>query len=131
MIERPIADVISAAHALTDDLLLTEVNPSDVEGALDKHCPDWPPRDREVAIRLAVEFADVKGTALCMALDSPVSHTEAEMEHHCFVAYELSEYLDLPVLVPWTDEDREQSILHRYTNPLCPEERWPATSIVA
>jgi hypothetical protein len=115
-------DIIQAAHFLVGALLRTEVTTYDVETALERCCEGWTDEGRETALRLAVEFAQIRGYAFLEAMDASHNRNMAEMEHHCFVAYELGDHLDLPVDFVWSEEDRERSILSRHVlYPLQPE----------
>jgi len=111
---KTVEELISAAHRLVGDLLPTEVTAFDVEKTTAKRCPDWSVEDADAALRLAVEFADIEGNALLSAEHSSHADNMAEMEHHLFVAYELGDRLDLPVVFEWDDAVREQSILSRH-----------------
>ena len=102
-------DIISAAHCIVHDLLRTEVASYDIEAALDRRCNGWTEQDRDAALRLAVEFAQIKGDAVLEAMDA--SHQNmGQMEHYCSVADELGDHLDLPVAYVWSDEDRERGV---------------------
>ena len=59
-----VEDIIQAAHAVVYDLLRTKVTAHDVEAALERRCNGWTEQDRAAALRLAVEFAQIKGDAV-------------------------------------------------------------------
>ena len=114
-------NIISAAHSVVRELLRTEVTAYDIETALDRCCERWSEQDRQTALRLAAEFAEIKGEALVLPTVTPHRETLAWTSHFSFVGYELGAYLDLPVLFEWTDEDRERSIFNRHIRyPLPP-----------
>jgi hypothetical protein len=120
---RTITELIEAAHLLVFDLLRTEVTAFDVTTALEKRCETWDEPDRDAALRIAQQFAEVKGMALLLAKEESPERTEAQKEHHLFVAYELGDFLDLPVDYEWTDEMREKSYLSRTVlYPLDPDD---------
>jgi hypothetical protein len=108
-VTQSVEDIIQAAHAVVYDLLRTKVTAHDVEAALERRCNGWPEQDRDAALRLAVEFAQIKGDAVLEAMDA--SHQNmGQMEHYCSVADELGDHLDLPVAYVWSDEDRERGV---------------------
>ena len=68
--------------------------------------------DKDAALRLAVEFAQIKGDAVLEAMDA--SHQNmGQMEHYCFVADELGDHLDLPVALGCAATLRPACILQR------------------
>src|SRR5688500_1488374 len=82
MLNRAMPEMIYVAHELVDQLLMTEVTVYEVETALKMYCVGWNEVDRSAVLRLAVEFADIKDNALCMAQEVTHAETMAEMEHH-------------------------------------------------
>ncbi len=119
---RTLDETITAAHRIVHVLLRTEVTRYDVATALETCCPDWSEQDAAATLRLAVEFAQIEGDAVLLALDRSYARNMAQMEHCMFMAYELGDHLDLPVDIVWSEEDRERSILHRHVlYPLPPD----------
>jgi hypothetical protein len=107
-------EIILSAHQVVGKLLRTEVTVFDVETALQACCPDWPEDETAAVLRLAVEFAQTTGYTVFVAMDDTYETNMAVMEHHCYIAYELGDHLNLLVDFVWSDEDRERSILHRH-----------------
>ena len=115
MKSQSIEDLITAAHQIVHELLRTEVTAFDVVTALEKHCAGWDDPEKDAALRLAHEFAEIKGNTLLLSMHERHAENMAEMEHHLFVGYELGNYLDLPVVFEWDEETRERSFWHRST----------------
>ncbi len=103
--------MIRTANLMIEDLLRTEVTACDIVTALEKHCSDLGEEDQEAVLRLAQEIAEEKGNDLVFNIET--KEQMAEMVHYCFVAYELADHLDLPVLFVWSAEEREQNYLER------------------